>query len=242
MLNDLMPRLVARLGISNGTGCFWANDPVYKAVLGALLGESKQTVTVVDVEYQGTRWIVLGPVETNRSLPRQPLLVRAHLHKNADPGTNWGCVCKETLPRLQQMDWLGREDKLTTEEVAGFFAGRCNGLGEDTTDLPKTWAPAAVESFAPITIAGDLPEPVQTTDDVNWDSNYYEWFDLNDVPVGGSVYRVSGTNTLWLFTKRSGAQWEVTIVPAVSWATTSNHDGSKDFGALLDGAMEALKA
>lgn len=240
MLNEMISHLVTRLGINSGGHGYWADDPAYKAVLGALIGESETAVTVVDVAYQGDRYLVLGAIDADR-LPRQPLLIRAHLHKNADPGTNWGCACKGTLPRLQNLRWLGREDKLTTEDVAGFFAGRCNGLGEDTSEFPKTWAPSAVESFAPITIAGDLTECVQTTDDTEWDSNHYEWFDLKDVPVGGSVYRLSATNTLWLFTKREATRWEVTIVPSVSWATTSHHDGSKDFGMLLDGALEAYR-
>ncbi len=240
--DQIVTTLVNRLEITSGQrGVHWAEDPAYKAVLGALVGQAKTAVTVVDTPNTSHRWVVLGAVNDADNQPRLPRLVKAHLHKGADPTRNWLCICSDVLPRLQGLGWLGREDQLSTGEVAGWFTGRCAGLGDDAKGLPATWVPAAIESYAPVTIGGDHGERRRTTNDVRWESNYYEWFNLADVPVGGSVYRLSSKNTLWVFTRREADRWEVTVVPNISWATTSHHDGGKDFGTLLDGALEAYR-
>jgi len=236
----IVTRLVSKLEITSGEEGSSTEDPVYKEVLAALLGKNDNTITIADAEYSGTRWIVLGAVDAEHA-SRRPILIKAHLHRAADLSTNWGCICKETLPRLEKLGWLNRQDGLTTEDVAGFFVSRANGIHKETAEFPATWAPAAGESFAEVPIGGDLPERAQSTGDENWASNSYDWFDLNDVPIGGAIYRISCNGTLWLFKKREERRWEVTIVPSMKWATTGRYNGYKDFGALLDGALLAYK-
>ena len=234
MKTTLIERLIPRLGIESG-GSFVDTLLMESKIVDALLGDSERAVTIVDVPHQGDRYIVFGNI--GEGLTSQPLLVRAHLHKGADPELNWGCACKEIHPRLKKLGWLGKDDSLTTEEVARWFKNRAEGVGKDGEKYPVSYVPAAEESFARISIAGDLGERKALSPDRNFKSNRYEWFDLNEVPIGGSVYRISKKNTLWLFTRHGGDRWELTVVPKVSWATTDYHDGSRDFGTLLEGAL-----
>ncbi len=242
MFEKVITTLVDRLGIKSGSGMHYTEDPARQAVIDGLLGRSETSVTLVDTPWTGDRWILLGAVNPELDAQQFPLLVKAHLHKDADPSTSWGCACKEVLPRLQQLGWEGSSDRLTTQEVAGWFVGRAAGLVEDdVARFPTTCAPAAGYSFARIPIGGDLGEVVGNTDDHSFDSNSYDWYDLTDVPVGGSVWRISFTNTLWVFTRRDDDQWEVTVLPNAQCAHTSHYDGGKDFGTLLEGALEALR-
>lgn len=229
---EIVGALVGRLDIAAGN--IDATHELRSQIVGALAQE-RETILVLDNEYQMDRWVVLGTITTFNPL------VRAHLHRGADPNKNWGCACKAVLPRLAELGWLGRQDQLATEEVAGWFAERCNGLDEEVGSLPSTWAPGAVESFALIPLAGDLGEGgiKATTRDIEWESNCYEWFDLTDVPVGGSVYRVSATKTLWLFTRREDDRWEITIVPELDSPRTRQR---RHFGDMVEGALIASRA
>lgn len=209
-------------------------DPaIVEPVTEALLGNAQHEVTVIDGSnpfnqgYQ--RALVLGVIgEGKVSLPSDPpaLVVTKRSPSRADGVIR---VEYDSDDRLDQEGWLGREDCVATEEVAKFFRNRCAGLPEqEEAKYPASYAPAATDSFAPVTIGGDLPEVVAESDDPEWPENLYEWFDLAAVPVGGSVYRLSSTGTLWVFTRREEG-WEVSI--------EAEADYPEDMGAFLAGAL-----
>ena len=232
-IHEIIARLVHRLGVVGSLAMGARSDPAYKQVVAALLGKASTTVVVVDALYR-TRWIVLGSV-TTEVLPQYPLVIKSDFLTERVCGP----ADARVLSRLQQLGWEGRADQLSTEEVAGWFRSRCNGIGADTAEFPSAWAAGGDESLARVTISGDIGECVAVTPDGEWESNSYHWYDLTTVPVGGSVWRISGLDTLWVFTHREEGRWEVTIVPDVGWARTSAHDGSRNFGTLIDGAWTA---
>jgi hypothetical protein len=177
------------------------------------------TVVVLDNPYDGSRWIVLDGLCSGRFRPRIPLVIRTQ--------ADWGAA----QGRLDDQGWgAGRHLRLATSEVAAWFAGRANGAEYDPGH--PTWAPASTESFAPVTLDGDNSHPVAYTDDEAWRDGTYAWYDLDDVVVEGSVWRLSSSGTLWVFTRREADRWEATVVPEAKWATTA--DGW-DVGALVEG-------
>lgn len=182
---------------------------------------------MVDNEYQGRRILVLGSLMNGDTDHQRPLVVDLHYNNE----------CEEVKNRLKEMGWDGREDQLNTTEVAGWFRSRAYGTDEESEGFPSTWAPAASSSFAFVSIGGDTGERVATSPDVGLESNDYEWYDFENTPIDGSVYRISCTRTLWAFTRRSEEQWVTTIVPEVSWART---DDGKSFDSLIEGAKIAL--
>lgn len=240
---EIIESIVSKLRFESGYRGYYADCPDRRALIAALSGESETETTVIDLPYSGRRWIVLSPLEfEEHPIKRGPLLVETptHICRPSDPvdngqdgdladwekamlsgggGPHVACAqCTDRTPRLAALGWTGRHDQLSTVEVAQWFAGRAVGVDWDPGH--PTEAPAAGDSFARVTIAGDLGEVVDTTDDSHWEGNHYRWYDLTDVPVGGSVWRLSSTDTLWLFTRREADRWEVTVVPDAQWAHT----------------------
>ena len=117
----------------------------------------------------------------------------------------------------KRLEQAGLTGKLTTEQVAGWFTSRCNGglEADEYPEWPNTWAPAAGESFAVVTIGGDLGDAKAITRDGEWPSNDYYWFDLAEVPKRGAVWRISCRRTLWLFYKSPDEEdrWTAYAVP-----------------------------
>lgn len=258
----LIDQLVSAIGISKSPS-HPGSELAAPAIRAALRGETPTRVSVIDHRYAGERWIILRPLTLDDGYTAVPRIVRTHHHvcRPSEPQDGWeeafaegrpvphqACTwCEqEILPRLVDLGWVGRHDQLATAEVAQWFAGRANGADWDP-DLP-TEAPAAADTFARVSIGGDIPDIVGTTDDENWQGNYYRWYDLATVPVGGSVYRISarrqGTEgTLWTFTRRDEDRWEVTIVPDARWATTRGRaSNGQPLDAVIEGAMLALSA
>jgi hypothetical protein len=81
----------------------------------------------------------------------------------------------------------------------GFGSARPNGYHE-------AWAPAAINSYAPVPIAGPLNAPVGTTPDLNLSDNVYEWRDVRAVPVGGVVYRITSSGVVIAFQRLGDGQ------------------------------------
>jgi len=108
---------------------------------------------------------------------------------------------------------------VSTADVARFFKGRVGGEieKEDYRSYGLTCAPVAQNSRAPVTLAGDTPEIIGSSPDESWDNNSYLWYDFADVPIGGAVWRISITPTLWHFERISTTEWKVRIVPQPSW-------------------------
>lgn len=110
--------------------------------------------------------------------------------------------------------------RLATEEVAAFFRSRADGAFQldgkppEGYELP-TLAPAAFDTFAHTSIAGDLPVMFGPkkwgTEDFNWKGNAYRWYDLSEVKVRGVVYRISCTGTKWSFVKVCTNVWIVQV-------------------------------
>jgi hypothetical protein len=235
---------IERLGIDSGVRRKRREqDPVAKTIAAALLRDDGVVtpIRVLDVPYQGDRYIVFGDLGIVRSdgslvlygIGVTPLLVRTQL---ASEGAFW---VEQIEPRLKERGWLGRHERLGTEDVAAFFVGQAVGLGPDDAARPKTWAPACGRDEVHAPIGGDVGDPKMTTKDVVRKGEVYEWYDLDEVPVGGSVYRISFERTLYLFTKRAADLWEATVVPNASWPTTDRQNGSQDLGALFEGAITA---
>lgn len=226
---NVIAQVISRTDLRNSS--VEATEADLQKITETLTGEGETTTAVVDVPYSGARYIVLETIKERGGFDKNiPLFVKTNF-----PGIN---DQEEVLSRIDDMGWTGRENKLTTQDVAEFFRSRSNGaIDTEGTSL----VPAAAESFACCTIGGDIGASIMTTEDEEWESNYYEYYDLLDVPVGGSIYRVSSTQTLWMFTRRDNSHWEVTIVPSPSWATTTYHDGNQSIGSLLDGALSLYR-
>lgn len=113
----------------------------------------------------------------------------------------------------QKVKEAGLDGRLTTEQVARWFKSRCSGLNPDAYEFPDTWGAAATESFAILTIGGDLRDSVATTEDEDWPQNKYHWYDFDEVRRG-AIWRISSTGTLWLF-KRDDEDdfWTAYAVP-----------------------------
>lgn len=221
MLREVVSRLVGLLGL---------HVAGREKIAAALFGEGDTAVTMAG------HVIVLEAIPENGYLKRYPIVVV----RNGHDAFLCECrACRETRTHHLEKEGFASGKLVTTEGVANFFRGRSPGIG--TVSFPATWAPAATDSFAPVTIAGDLAEAVEETADVEHEANRYQWFDLTAVPVNGSVWRLSSTRTLWLFIRESEG-WLVVCVPNASWATTDpRHGETRDFGSLLHGALEALR-
>ena len=114
----------------------------------------------------------------------------------------WKLVLMSGRSDQQKLEQAGLTGKLTTEQVAAWFVSRCSqGLEPHQYDWPNTWAPAADQSFALVTIDGDLDVSKAITQDAEWRGNEYRWYDLSEVPQRGAVWRISCSRTLWLFYK-----------------------------------------
>lgn len=191
---------------------------------------SALTDDIVGATILGDRWAILGYLDTRSARIGMPLVVDTNGYEPK--------YCPEVRERLERPGWLGRESgQLTTEEVAAWFVSRAAGVIEDS-ERPKTWAPAAISSFARVAMAGDLPELVAMSEDGQWDPNEYCWYDFQQCQVGEHIYRVSSTDTLWFFTKEDNDRWSVRIVPNMRWPR--NLDGH-DVGAMIAGAIIANK-
>ena len=129
----------------------------------------------------------------------------------------WRAVVAGGLSSSSKLEEAGLTGKLTTSQVAGWFVSRCGGglEADEYPEWPDTWAPAAGQSFALVTIGGDLGEAKAITQDGEWSSNNYYWYDLRDVPQRGAVWRVSCLRTLWLFYKSpdEADTWTAYAVP-----------------------------
>jgi len=131
------------------------------------------------------------------------------------PGTLlWRAIAGQSS--ASKLEEAGLTGPLTTEQVAAWFVSRCSqGLEPHQYDWPNTWAPAADQSFALVTIDGDLDVSKAITQDAEWLGNEYRWYDLSEVPQRGAVWRVSCLRTLWLFYKSpdEADTWTAYAVP-----------------------------
>ena len=198
-----------------------------KMLVKGLLGKTENKVTIIDIPYTGSRFIVLGAITLNES-PNKfvPKLVR----------TTEGDIRKfiehnayhPAIPLLEERGWLEKFDRLKTEEVAEFFVSISNQ--NPTSADEKTWIPSVYPFFYTNT-EGDLGNEI--TEELNGNT----WFDLRETPIGGSVYIIDETQNLYIFTRKKEDGWEVTAVPEVGWPYTKKDE---DFGTLLEGAIETL--
>lgn len=101
----------------------------------------------------------------------------------------------------------GLTGELTTSQVASFFRTRAPGIPDYCQDYPDTMAPSSSQSFARVTMGGDLPSRCDPTDDEGNSSGYYDWYDLEEVPLYGIVFRVTCMDTLYLFVRRDRDYW-----------------------------------
>lgn len=237
LMKSVIASLVARLRIDTGSAV--TTVILKEMVRRILLGEADKKTVVVDVPYQLRRIVILGPLSFGdfslQEIPKNPLIVDLNI---VEVDGFWVQSPSPVAQKKIKEEFSGRQIGLATAEVAGFFRGRSR---KTEAPFPLSWACGAVSSFAKISIGGDLPPVEKETKDPDCESNWYQWFDLDKVPIEGSVYRISCNETLWLFTKVDNDNWEVTVQAPVTWAKTSHDDGALDFRALLEGANTAFE-
>lgn len=240
MSEQIVRRLVKAMDIQVGYSRYQENEEIENRIVDALVGRGSTTTVVIDVQYQLNRWIVLQAIR-NGNVPNFPVLIKASpvIGFREKDGTVRAYGGHEgAVTRLQDLGWLKEDGSaarlVSTVEVAGWFVGRANGL-PDVLDFPDTWAPAAEQSFARIPMGGDVPQPSASTVDQEWDGNTHYWMNLDEVPVGASVWRISVTDTLWLFTRQE-AGWQVTVVTEIKWPHTRQ---GYEAGSWLAGAFAA---
>jgi len=137
-------------------------------------------------------------------------------------------VDRSFVPDQERVQAEGLQGSLATEQVASWFRSRCQGLVDteedgsqwapwDDPDWPgsETWAPAARQSVALVPIDGDLAECLAITPDYTWMGNEYQWYDLDQVPQGGYLLRISATRTAWIFGRRADGSWRAYAFPNV---------------------------
>lgn len=209
---------------------FVQDDEKTKKVSSALLGRERTKVLIVDDFYRSNRWIVL------QSISDDPILVRTTTISVEDMVDLHIGGYEDEVERIKKEGWVGKTKDLSMENVVKFFRGRC-GM-EEGEDLPETLVPAE-QGFIPVSLAGDLGEVKKTTD--YGQSIYYSWFDLEDTPIGGSIYRISSRNTLWVFTRAEEDRWEVTVKCDLESPTKTDSRGRVcHFDSFLEGALTAL--
>ncbi|MBW4061247.1 hypothetical protein HJC99_01605 [Candidatus Saccharibacteria bacterium] len=136
-------------------------------------------------------------------------------------------LAPEALSRLETFGMVDADGNprcdISTVELAGWFRNRTYARARKDNDnlvlpenCPDTWAPASGVSRAHVAMAGDVGMCRHSTRDVRAIGNVYKWFDLDLVPVGGSVWRLSHNRTLWHFTRCSHG-WSVLCVPHAYW-------------------------
>jgi len=128
----------------------------------------------------------------------------------------WRAIVAGGLSSDSKLEKAGLTGKLRTEQIAAWFVSRCSqGLEPHQYDWPKTWAPAADQSFAWVTIDGDLEACKAITQDAEWPGNEFRWYDLQEVPERGAVWRISSSGTLWFFYKSPDEEdvWTAYAVP-----------------------------
>lgn len=211
-----------------------------------------QTGTMtVRSDYEQQTLLVLGMLDWQNMPLQHAKIVRSYFSPEflakLDHVQDCACDHCDTSRRMKAAGVggpAGNGMELTTEEVAAFFQSRCAGLGKGVReDLYGTSiAPAAYDSFAGEPIGGDLGEQIAEYPDLNWESNAYQAFDLSQTPVGGAVYRVSCTPSLWWFHHRAEGIWDCVLAPAV-WPEARDAYGNHwPLGAMLLGVRAAFAA
>lgn len=199
-----------------------------EAVVNGLCGEAETAMVVAD------QFIVLGAIPRTDGLGAgAPWMVQRGQHEPPH------CQCGDCYYIAEKMRKAGFNpgELATTEQVAWFFKSRAANLSpEDGEKMPAAWAPAAIESFAAAPIGGGLGKPELSSDDTDRESNRYEWFDLTKVRIGDGIYRISCTDTAWIFL-RKGEGWEIVVLPEADWPKTHHERGNRNFGDMLAGAM-----
>lgn len=209
------------------------DEGIDETITNALLGTHKTQVYVNTCEYQGKTIAVLAYIDG--IVPDYPLVTEIlHSHEGCD------LFDEELAPRLAENNFSTYKHGFghaTTEQVVAFFRRRSPGADDV---MPASFAPAACATFARIAIGGDIPDPADHTDDRNWSSNSYAWYDLNCVPIHGSIWRISCNDTLWLFTRENQTLWTVRISPHVRPAyTTQGYKEKYSVNALIQGLLYA---
>lgn len=201
-------------------GAYGIEEGERQQVAAVLKGEATSSVAVLDCEC--VLVVALGPLGTGVSTPR---VVRV---SKFDSG-----LASETSRKLSREGFEG--SCATTAQVAGWFRSRAAALGDEGDSFPESWAPASMRTMAHMAIAGDLGNKVAETPDHHLDVEWgYEWYDLAEVPVGGSIWRLSCQDTLWVFTRKGEDQWRVTCVPGARWPDTPQGNlGGVFAGAFL---------
>lgn len=104
----------------------------------------------------------------------------------------------------------GERSLYDTRRIAQHFATTACGSEFDTQGH---LALVRTNSVAIAAIDGDLGPKVGGNDS-------YDWYDLNDVPVGGSIWRISPLGSLFFFRRSALDQWEFIMDEHTAWCTT----------------------
>lgn len=140
--------------------------------------------------------------------------------------------------KIAEMGWP-KNCSVTTEQVAGFFRRRSHGsrsadLGEDNSPSMAPGAYDHSKSFAVWPIGGDLPPKYPwVTKDHRYSDGDYMWYDLDKVAVGGAVWRISCTYSLWFFHRETAETWRAYCVPGFCEPFGSPRMGGREIWELV---------
>ena len=119
-------------------------------------------------------------------------------------------TANDHVPTLVVVSLLGSDERhglQETSRVAAFFRRSARHAGKQPIGFTRTWAPAAIDSYAIVPIDGNLPELEAVVTDTRFSNNCYEWFDLAKVEIGGVVLRIDSGSRLILFQRLGAEQW-----------------------------------
>jgi hypothetical protein len=182
-----------------------------KRVAAALEGEADSAVTRVLGER--CEWLVLIPLSKVPDYsPRVPAIVRV----------DYGGSVAAAASRFGNFNDRG-EFGLMTTQLAKWFREHSGGFGMVDEARRPSWVPMS----SAMSYGGDLGERQgRVTPALDPPGAFLSWYDLNDVPLGGSVWRFNRA-TLWIFRRAisDGGPWRGRCLSSVKWASSKGwHD------------------
>ncbi len=101
---------------------------------------------------------------------------------------------------VDRREFTGNPEPMSTYIVLNWFLRHTKGLSLQAT-VKQGLAPAATNSLALVSIAGELPEPEQELPDTTFPSNSYHLYRLKQVEPGQCVWRLTHDGRLHAFVR-----------------------------------------
>lgn len=175
-------------------------DRVAKALAGEI-----EVPMIIDNAPANERWIIFQPIGSRMGVP---CIVRTPLFDDRD----------EVLTLLNAVNWRdGYHNRCSsTVDVATWFRNQAgDGLivPDDATDV---MAPANVYGGDLMPLGGNIGS-FATLGVGRFPMDRFEWFDLDALPYGNVIYRITADLQAWIFRKHLRDEWHITVVPRLEW-------------------------